>query len=376
MTVRFKSPLHVGIITNALSIGGSETQLLRLCQTIDPAVVKLEVVYYSPPHAMLDEFNKTPAKVTFIDRDKIGKIRFIFYLAKYIKKTGYDVVHCWRGNANQYGALAAVLVGHKCILTGYRNIIPIPLPIRIFDRIISKFTIGRVVNSCAIKKFHKDFLKYPEQKIAVLFNGINISSFTQSFDIDEIKESLVVHNDLPLIVSIGRLVYHKRHELLINAASRLKSMGYKAEYVIVGDGPHKQTLVDLVKKLDLEDTVHFAGVRRDVAEILAASCISVCCSVSEGFPNVILESMISGKAVITTDNGGGSEMICNNEQVIPVDDIEALTSKLILLLENGNIRKEWANKARQLAQRKYSLDLIASQYVEILKDAYQHGKIC
>lgn len=365
--------MKICIITNALSLGGSERQLLRICNAVTLNDAEIEIIYYAKPHTLLKEFEKSPAKITFIDRDKIGKIKFIFHLAKYLKQGNFDVIHCWRGTANHYGALAAIISKHKRILTGYRNITPVPFPLRIFDKAIQRFTVGRIVNSNIIKKFQIEHLKYSSNKISVLFNGIDIEEFAQDFDRDKIKEDLGINKELPVIVSIGRLVYPKRHDLLIEAALLLKNSGCRAEYLIVGDGPHKNNLLDLVQRYDLKNNIHFTGAREDIADLLAISDISVCCSISEGFPNVILESMASGVAVITTDNGGGSEMIHNPDQIVPVDDVQALAKKVMFLLDNEDVRRKWGDSARQLAQEKYSIDLIASQYVELLRRAYRHG---
>lgn len=368
------SKLRVGVISNALGLGGAETQLLRLCKHIDPSIVQIEVIYYAKPHTLLKEFQAASTRITFIDRDSIGKVKFIWTLSRYLRSREFDVIHCWRGTANQYGALAAIIAGCRCILTGYRNITPFPWPIKVFDRLVTGFTVGQVVNSYAVKNFQREFLKCPEHKIAVLYNGIDVTEFKKDFDVEETRKSVGISIHTPFVVSIGRLVYHKRHELLIEAASLLKAKGYTLEYGIIGEGIHREALQKMAQKYGLQNEIHFLGARRDIVRILAASDISVCCSISEGLPNAVLESMMAGATVITTDNGGGSELIRRKEQIISVDDVNALANKLAYLIDNKEVRLQWAKQAQERAFQEFSIDAATLRYVEILKDAFYNRR--
>ncbi|MCK9377140.1 MAG: glycosyltransferase family 4 protein [Syntrophobacterales bacterium] len=107
--------------------------------------------------------------------------------------------------------------------------------------------------------------------------------------------------DLPLrILHIGRLVPVKAQEVLILALARLRDLGEGFQCRIVGDGPLREELQNLVVSLNLQDRVQFLGVRyeAEVAQLYDWSQVLVLSSRSEGTPMVIIEAMAKARAVI------------------------------------------------------------------------------
>jgi len=363
--------LRLCIISNTLNIGGGETQLLRLCQHLDPDKISIEVVYYGGKHTLRREYETTAAKVTFMDRDTLGRVKFVFVLASYLRRQKFDVVHCWRGTANQYGGLAAILAGQRCILTGYRNLLKPTLVEYLFDVCLLPFMAGRMVNSNAIRD-HVGGI--PKHKVYVVPNSLDISEFDHLRERQAMRTELNIPVDADFIVSVGRLIAHKKHEVFIEAARQICLQGYPAHFALVGEGPHRDTLERLVRQSQIESRFHFFGSRRDVPDILAASDISVCTSFSEGCPNVVLEAMMIGVPMITSDNGGGPELLGHAEQIVPVGDANALADKIIYLLEHKNIASSWALRAQQRSLQYFNMNTTAQRYYELIKHVQRYGR--
>jgi glycosyltransferase involved in cell wall biosynthesis len=113
------------------------------------------------------------------------------------------------------------------------------------------------------------------------------------------------------VAVIGRLSPEKGHSVFIEAFAEVAARVPSAKAVLVGDGPERLRLEGLVKEAGMAGRITFAGHRGDVSEVYAAVDLVVIPSWSEGLPNVLLEAMLHGKAVVATEVGGVPEVLQN-----------------------------------------------------------------
>jgi glycosyltransferase involved in cell wall biosynthesis len=104
--------------------------------------------------------------------------------------------------------------------------------------------------------------------------------------------------------------------------------------VLVGIGPEHDALQDRVRSLGLEQHVHFAGFRQDMERIYNGVDVVVQSSLTEGMPNVVIESLLMQKPVIATDVGGTSQIIRDgaNGTLVRPGHPEELARALILFM--------------------------------------------
>jgi glycosyltransferase involved in cell wall biosynthesis len=135
---------------------------------------------------------------------------------------------------------------------------------------------------------------FPSDRIAVVPPGI---------DIDTIDATPAgAHYDL---LCVGRLLEHKNVNLLIEAVGELRDRGDVRTCAIVGTGPERERLGDLVARLQLENEVTFLGNLEAATEIFAlmkSASLLVLPSTREGFGMVVVEAMACGTPVITTNH--------------------------------------------------------------------------
>ncbi|MFR2767080.1 MAG: glycosyltransferase [Thomasclavelia sp.] len=113
-------------------------------------------------------------------------------------------------------------------------------------------------------------------------------------------------------VSVGELNANKNHEVVIKALARIKN-NQKYKYILCGKGDKEEYLKSLVKQLNLEDKVIFAGYRNDVREILKISDIFCFPSYREGLSVALMEAMAVGLPVICSKIRGNVDLISENE---------------------------------------------------------------
>lgn len=174
-----------------------------------------------------------------------------------------------------------------------------------------------------------------------------------------------VHKD---IVSVGRLAEQKNHELLIKAFAKIANKT-DDNLVIYGEGERKETLVKLVRDLQLTDRVFFPGVVSDVSGTIKFAKMFVLSSSFEGMPNALIEAMVLGLPCISTDCpcGGPRELFDNqkNGLLVPVGDENELAEKMMNLIENEELRTEIGNRAK-LAATRFSPETIFKKWETVI----------
>ena len=137
----------------------------------------------------------------------------------------------------------------------------------------------------------------PAKIIEAIPNPVNLKYIKNQLTTEKFSEPLFGN----IIVGCGRLIPLKKFDLLIEAFATLVSSFPKAGLVIIGDGPERENLENLVKVLGIENKVVFTGKIGNPIKWFNRADIGVISSEIEGFPNVLIEMMASGtKQVITT----------------------------------------------------------------------------
>ncbi|MDD3771857.1 MAG: glycosyltransferase family 4 protein [Weeksellaceae bacterium] len=169
-----------------------------------------------------------------------------------------------------------------------------------------------------------------------------------------------------VILSVGRLITTKKIDLLLKIFSNINNSNW--QLWIVGDGPQKENLETLTKELGIFQKVVFWGNQKDVNQFYSKAKIFAFTSISEGFPNAILEAMAAGLPTISFDCiAGPSDLIIDNINgfLIPELDLSAYQEKLELLINNKEVRSIFSENALT-ESKKYFIDKIGDAYLKFL----------
>lgn len=172
-----------------------------------------------------------------------------------------------------------------------------------------------------------------------------------------------VINETFRFVSVGRLIQLKNMDKLLLAFNDIIKLGYNAKLTIVGDGKEKSNLLDLTKKLNLDNFVEFKGnlSRNGVYKAICKSNTFVLLSSYENFGVSYMEALATGRPIIATANGAAYEHITNdNGIIVEHNNHNDLVNAMIFMMQNydnydlKNISKDCINK--------FSEQRVAEQY--------------
>jgi len=231
----------------------------------------------------------------------------------------------------------------------------------------------------AISGFTRDTLisdfKVPSGKIAVLNPGFKQELLKVETQPQKIRTKYKLQKKF-VILTISRLIKRKGHATVLNSLAHLKQAGYgNFSYLIVGRGPEEATLKDLIRDLNLEDTVNFVGYTpdEDLPSFYDACDVFVMVPVNiagdyEGFGIVYLEAGAFGKPVIGSRSGGIPDAIKDGKTgfLINPEDHQQLAEILLRLAKNKDLGIKLGRNGYNLAKRSAS-DKIAERLLSIIE---------
>ncbi len=202
----------------------------------------------------------------------------------------------------------------------------------------------------------------PEDKIVVIYNGVETSRFP--------KTGTGFHDPMQIIY-VGRLIPEKGVQGSIEALAQVKDT-VSFVFLVVGDGPYRGELEKLAAEKGLGESVRFLGSRRDVAQLLETSDVFLHMpECEEGFGITVVEAMAAGKVCVVADSGALPEIVTDgvNGFLVEKGNAQALARKIQEIA--GKLASEEMQKIRTNAVKRAE-DFSIQRYSEAL-DALVEG---
>lgn len=178
------------------------------------------------------------------------------------------------------------------------------------------------------------------------------------------------------IVAVGRVDENKNQKMLIQAYEEIMTEYPEYHLVIYGDGNRREQLLEYIKEKNLVEKVSMPGNVKDVASHIREAAVYVLTSNTEGMPNSLIEAMVLGLPVISTNCPcGGPETIIQdgvNGLLIPVGDIKALAEALKRILGNQEYASKLGENAAKLADELHP-DKVNQQWEKYLTEVNKNG---
>lgn len=307
----------------------------------------------------------------------------IINLFKLLKKSQFKIIHLTTSltRLSLYSIIIAKLKGIKIInsttLFGHDG----PITIRrergkILHYIFFSLPDAIVNNSPLVAETFK-MGNIPLNKIHLIPNPVDTDIFKPESNQEKnelIRKKLGLSDFKYVLLTVS--VLHKRKNIieLIRVFQKIDEKVNDCCLAIAGpinrDSESKiyyEYLISIIHKYKLNKKVIFLGGVNDVNELMNASDVFVFASKREGMPNVLLEAMSSGMAIVTRRIPKTTDILFQDNNGIVIDNEAQFAEKLIELLNNTKLKNKLANNARQTALRKFSNQIIMKKYINLYK---------
>ena len=353
-------PLRVLSVIGQLMVGGAETYLTRIAQSIRQHNVDMEVCALDRVGLRLAELEQagvivhgTPFGTGVPRSNTLRLLASIDSIRRMVRAGRFDIVHTYLFWSDILGVPGARLAGCPRIIVGRRALhawIHDPKALfhglEQFTNTLANEVIG---NSEAVLRdaaAHEPFL--PRIR-TVIYNGIDLSAYQPSAS----------STTGPLrIVTVGALAPRKGQEYAIEAIKLVAAAGIDANLVLVGSGSDEAMLRRVVAESGVAERITFAGEHADPRPYLRPADVFLLPSRQEGFSNAILEAMACSLPVIATDVGGNAEAIVHKQGGLIVEprNPEAIAAAIIELAGNRDALPVMGRFNRERAVERFSLE--------------------
>lgn len=325
--------IHIAMLIGALTKGGAERVLVNLADYFVSKGCRVTMVTQYQKENEYPLNSKVTRVISDIAEEETTKSRLINFKRRFCKlrniwkKEKPDIILSFIGKNNMMAVLTSRFLN-----------IPVAVSVRaepseeyynFLLKFLAKHLFARADGVILQTKRCFDF--FPEKvrkKAVILQNPISSSFFRERYEGERDKT----------IVAVGRVDENKNHKMLIRAFAQIAEEFPEYRLVIYGEGELRPSLLELIKELKLENRILMPGSIDNVADVIYKSQIFVLPSNTEGAPNTLIEAMIMGLCVVSTDCpcGGPADLIENgyNGILTPVDDVDKMKENLHFLLNN------------------------------------------
>lgn len=214
-----------------------------------------------------------------------------------------------------------------------------------------------------------------DKNIETVYNFVDEREYYVK-DQRSLKMELGIREDEKVLIHVSNFRNVKRVEDIVETFHKVHD-NVESRLVLVGDGPEMGRIVQLVKKLELEDYVLFLGKRDNLSDLYNISDLKLLMSEKESFGLVLLEAMACGVPCIGTMIGGMPELIKNgvNGYLVELGDTEEAAQKALSLLTDPIEHGRLVEGALETVQHRFHSTAILEQYLEIYGRLLKRGAI-
>jgi glycosyltransferase involved in cell wall biosynthesis len=364
-TTSDRSPIPLALVITELEPGGAERCLVELATRLDrsrfsPVIYSLAREPIGDRRLLVDRLAQAQIPAHFLGlRSAWQYFTAVGTLAEMLEREQTQIVQTFLFHANIMGTRAAKAARVPHVLTG----------IRVADPRWWRISLERAATSaadrhvCVSQSVSENCRRrgFDAQKLVVIPNGIDVNHWRNAPPAN--LAELGVQAGRRAILYVGRLDSQKGLDRLFRELPAIFRELPNHDLMLAGDGPQKDTLVRIARRLGIDGRVHFVGWQHNIPSLVAACHLLVLPSRWEGMPNVILEGMAAGKPVIAMQAEGVVELLGLTalDQSVPLGDWRSFRARLIEVAKDDALAADLGRRNEGRAQQ-FSVDFMIERY--------------
>lgn len=361
------NPIRVLQITDCIRHGSGVSEvIMNYYRFMDPSEVLFDFMVNEPVETDLKEWIESKGSRIYVMPSLSMKNTFRYKtdLEKFfMNHTGeYQIIHGHTPNAaayympiaKKYGVPVRILHSHNS--RGADSTIK-----RIRNRLMSRVAIANATHRFACSKVAAEYL-YGDDNAFILNNAIDLDAF--KFDDNmraTIRNQLKVSDDTILVGHIGRMAEQKNHKFIVDIAEQVVKQNSKVRFLLLGDGPLRNEIIQKIKEKQLEKYFILPGVVPNTKDYYQAMDAFILPSLYEGLPVVGVEAQAAGVPTLVSNNVTKETMMATNISMKSLDRVSEW-AKWIL----GNADKR-ANNRVELSDCGFDITVEVEKLIEKYK---------
>ena len=313
-------------------------------------------------------------------------IRAFAELIGILRRGRFDVVHTHTPKPGLLGRLAGRIAGVPIVVNTVHGYYALPedplsrrLPVLALEWIAARFSNLELFQSGEDLSWARRLRLVSRRKSALLGNGTDLSRFDPSAippaRTAEVRRALGIDPTAPVVGTVGRMVAEKGYLEFFEAARAVRRKLPDVRFLAVGpDDPAKDDAIGGDVVADASGDVTFAGFRTDMPEIFSTLDVFVLASWREGVPRSAIEAAAMGTPLVLTDIRGCREVARSGIEglLIRRGDAKGLTSAILQLLGDPQLRATMASRARERAVDRFDerrvAEMVVREYRRLLRE--------
>ncbi len=292
-------------------------------------------------------------------------------LAAVIRKWQPDIIHCRNWNTWLDTVMAKLISASRAKLVwsfhGFADGEVFPGRRKVASQVLSRFTDRLFAVCMDSAERYSSASGIALGRFDVLYNGVDTGAFEAAPVKETARECLGLPQDALIATTVASLSPVKNHEGLLDAINfAVPELPEKVLFLWLGEGALRDQLMDQIEKTAYGKSIKLLGNVDNVHDYLAASDIFILPSRLEGMSNAILEAMSASLPVVAHDVGGNKELVKDKETgfLSPYEEPRSMADHIVQLMQDTELRKRQAKKARQRAVDQFSMDSMVHRYAE------------
>jgi glycosyltransferase involved in cell wall biosynthesis len=354
--------VRVAFCIDNMGIGGTELNALRTAERLDRSRFDVSVVCLQGQGPLLARYREQGIPVLTLPLGRLHGITALRQgtrLARHLVRQRIDIVHSHDVYNNIFATAWARVARTPVVIASRRWWDDVPrTALRVVNKYAYRFADCVIANSQTVADLVVTEDRVHSERVAVVSNFVDESAFVPPAR-DSSAGSLLANLGVPggsLVVGcVAGLRPVKDHESLITAMATLRPRWPSLRLVLVGEGEARRSLERLMRQLGLTEVVHFAGFIPNEHNLHHLFDISVLCSVTEAFPNTIVEAMAAGTPVVATRVGGVVDAVVDGETgfLVPPGRPAAVAAAIEQLLVDPIRRRALGEAAARRARTQF-----------------------
>jgi len=330
------------------------------------------IIAAQPGSQLLKRANKSNVPTIPLKMNKALNLSAVIKLVYYIKRKSINIVHTHSSVDSRTGGIAGKIAGIKVVRSRHISV-PVSKSFftwfqyaKIADKLITsgEFIREKLINENNI----------PPNQIVSAPAGVDETLFRFNVESEDIREKFKLKDTYYIIGMVSVIRSWKGHEYVIKAMPNLIKKIPNIHLLIVGDGPVKDQVLELIKKLSLEKYITLTGHQPNPVPFYKVMDIVILPSYAgEATSQTLPQAMLMKIPIVSTNIGGLPEVVINKKTglVVRPKNSNDIYNNIFEIFSNKKLRDSIVKKAEQHALENFTfkkmVDTTENVYSELLK---------